>query len=102
MAEGWYRYDASQDRLVLNVRVQPNARRTEIAGVHGNHLKIRVAAPPVDDKANGLLLDFLKKTLELPGGQVMIRRGNRGRTKIIDIAHPGAAVLERVKRLCQP
>jgi uncharacterized protein YggU (UPF0235/DUF167 family) len=102
MAEVGYRYDAIRDRRALDIRAHPNTWRSEIAGIHGNHAKIRVAAPSVADGANGLPLDFLKKTLELPSGQVMIGRGNPGRTQIIDIAHPGAAVLERVKRLCQP
>jgi uncharacterized protein (TIGR00251 family) len=98
----WYRYDPQGDRLVLSVRVQPNASRTGIAGVRNGSLCVRVAAPPIDDRANALLIDFLKKTLELPGGRVMIRRGNHGRTKIIEIAQPGPATLERVKRLAQP
>lgn len=102
MEPDWHRYDARSDRLVLSIRVQPNAGSTGIAGVHGGRLKIRLAAPPVEGRANALLVDFLKKTLDLPGGRVMIRRGSNGRTKIIEISQPGPAVLERVKRLAQP
>jgi uncharacterized protein (TIGR00251 family) len=98
----WYRYDAELDLLILNVRVQPNARRTEIAGLYDGCLKIRVAAPPLEDKANTLLIDFLKKTFELPGGRVIIRRGSHGRSKTIEISQPGAAVLASVKMLPQP
>lgn len=97
----WYRYDAERDLLLLSVRVQPNASRTEIAGLHDGCLKIRVAAPPLDDRANTLLVDFLKKKLELPGGRVMIKRGSHGRSKTIEISQPGAALLASVKMLPQ-
>jgi uncharacterized protein len=97
----WYRYDADHNLLILNVRVQPNASRTGIAGIHDGCLKIRIAAPPLDDRANTLLIDFLKKKLELPGGRVMIKRGSHGRSKTIEISHPGAALLASVKMLPQ-
>lgn len=102
MSASWYRYDAERDLLILNVRVQPNASRTEIAGLHDGCLKIRIAAPPLDNKANGLLIDFLKKKFELPGGRVMIKRGSHGRSKTIEISHPGPALLASVKLLPQP
>jgi len=98
---GWYRYDEGRDTLVLTVRVQPNASRTEIAGVLGGQLKIRVAAPAIEHKANSLLLDFLKKTFELPGGRVMIRRGDRGRTKTIEISSPPQGLVGRLTQLLE-
>ena len=101
MAESWYRYDSERDLLSLVLRVQPNASRTGFAGFHGGHPKIRVAAPAVEDRANTLLLDFLKKKFDLRGGQVIIARGSRGRTKTIEISNPGQALLVRLKDLLQ-
>lgn len=101
-AAAWYRYDPDRDVLTLDVHVQPNASRTETAGLHGGKLKLRVAAPPVDDRANALLLDFLKTKLDLPVGRVMIRRGGRGRSKTIEISQPGPALLDSLKQLLQP
>jgi uncharacterized protein len=98
----WHRYDSQRHMLTLEVRVQPNASRTEIAGLHDGRLKIRVAAPPVDDRANAMLLEFLKTKLDLRGCRVMIRHGGRGRSKTIDISQPGPALLDSVKRLLQP
>ena len=98
----WYRYDAERDVLALEVRVQPNAGRTEIAGLHDGRLKIRLAAPPVDDRANDLLIDFLKARFDLPGGRVMIRRGGRSRSKTIEISQPGSDLLESLNQLLQP
>ena len=101
MADSWYRYDPDRDLLTLVVRVQPNASRTAFAGFHGGSPKIRVAAPPIEDRANALLLDFLKKKFDLRGGQVIIGRGSRGRTKTIEISNPGQTLLVRLKELLQ-
>jgi uncharacterized protein (TIGR00251 family) len=99
LAESWYRYDPDRDLLTLVLRVQPNASRTEFAGFHGGYPKVRVAAPAIEDRANALLLDFLKKKFDLRGGQVIITRGSRGRTKTIEISNPGQTLLVRLKEV---
>lgn len=101
MADSWYRYRPDRDLLTLVLRVQPNASRTEFAGFHGGYPKIRVAAPAVEGRANSLLLDFLKKKFDLRGGQVIITRGSRGRTKTIEVSNPGQTLLVRLKELLQ-
>jgi len=101
LAESWYCYSPDRDLLTLVLRVQPNASRTEFAGFHGGYPKIRVAAPAIEDRANALLLDFLKKKFDLRGGQVIIRRGSRGRTKTIEISNPGQTLLVRLKEPLQ-
>ena len=92
----WYRHDAAHGTLVLAVHVQPNARTTAFAGLHGDAVRIRVAAPAVDDKANSALLDFLRRELELPAGTLAIRRGAHGRRKLIEIAGAGPALIARL------
>jgi uncharacterized protein (TIGR00251 family) len=99
MIESWYRCDEDRDLLTLLLHVQPNAKRTEIAGVYGGRLKVRIAAPAVEGKANELLVGFLADTFDLPGGRVMIRRGSHGRTKTVEIYGQAASLLARVKRL---
>ena len=99
MPDSWYRYDPDHGRLTLSVHVQPNASRTEIAGLHGGNLKVRVAAPAIDGKANATLVGFLAHKFDLPGGRVMIRRGSHGRTKTVEIYGQAACLLERVKEL---
>ena len=93
----WYRLDGDRNVLCINLYVQPNARSTELAGTHGEALKVRVAAPPLDDRANQLLIDFLGKTLSLPGSRVRIGRGGRSRHKLIVIEAPGDAALRTVR-----
>jgi uncharacterized protein len=99
VSESWYRYDKDRGVLTLLLRVQPNAKRTEIAGLYGGHLKVRVAAPAVDDRANALLIGFLADKFDLPGRQVMIRRGSYGRTKTVEIYGQAACLLARVNML---
>jgi uncharacterized protein (TIGR00251 family) len=79
------------------VHVQPHAGRTEFAGLHGGHLKVRIAAPAAGGKANAALVWFLADKLDLPGRRVMIRRGSHARTKTIEISGQDASLLERIK-----
>ncbi|NLW82342.1 MAG: DUF167 domain-containing protein [Desulfovibrionales bacterium] len=61
--------------------VQPGARRSEFAGVHGDCVKIRVQAPAVDNKANAALVRFVAEVLDLRPGQVEIEAGHGSRRK---------------------
>jgi len=93
----WCRFDPGAGRLTLNVHVQPNARVNAFAGLHGNALKIRIAAPAVDDKANAALIDFLHRYLGLPASLIGIRHGARGRRKVVEIAGADASTRELIK-----
>ena len=81
----WFSYNAGGRRLTLNLHVQPGARRSEIVGLHGSALKIKVAAPAVDNKANAALTEFLSETLGIPKSAVAISRGAAGRRKVVEI-----------------
>lgn len=63
------------------VHVQPNASRSECAGLHGDALKIRIAAPPVDGAANEELIRFVAARCGVPRAHVVIRSGAEGRRK---------------------
>ncbi|MGQ0702811.1 MAG: DUF167 domain-containing protein [Gemmatimonadales bacterium] len=71
--------------LRLSIRVQPRARQTELAGTHGEALKIRVAAPPAEGAANAELLRFLAKRLELPRSAIRLVAGAASRNKIVEV-----------------
>ena len=71
----------SNERLFLTVRVTPRSDRDEITGIHGDALKIRLNAPPVDGKANDRLVRFLSEHLKIPNAQVQIIRGFASREK---------------------
>lgn len=89
-AASWRREDGAA--LVLALHVQPGASRTEIAGTHGvagdMRLKLRLAAPPVDGKANAELLRFLAEAFGVPLRQVVLVRGATARQKSVRIESP--------------
>ena len=95
----WYAYDSTTGRIVLTLHVQPNARASAVAGVHGDALKVRIAAPAVDNKANAALIEFLRERLDLRASQIGIRHGVRGRRKQIEITVSAGFVPELVRRL---
>ncbi len=87
MTASWYRHD-KDGRLVLTLYIQPNASRTEIAGLHDGALKIKVAAPPADHQANDKLLEFLRKSFKVGKKQVILKHGEHARQKIVEIIAP--------------
>ncbi|MGH8170424.1 MAG: DUF167 domain-containing protein [Steroidobacteraceae bacterium] len=68
----------------FEVRVQPRASRTELAGMHGGALKVRIAAPPVDDAANRALIEFLAECLGIAKRAVRIVTGETSRAKVLE------------------
>lgn len=71
------------DALLLDVIVSPNARRTRADGLHDGALRVRLVAPPVDGKANALLLDWLAAELGLARRCLRLVRGETARRKQI-------------------
>jgi uncharacterized protein (TIGR00251 family) len=74
--------------LILRIQVQPRARSDEFAGTHGDHLKVRLTAPPVDGRANAALIAFLAETFGVPKRQVTLLAGDTGRSKRLRVAAP--------------
>ena len=86
MSHGWRRDDG--DALILALHVQPGAKRTEIAGTHGEALKVRIKAPPVEGKANTALVRYFASAFGVPVRQVTLVRGESSRDKILRIERP--------------
>lgn len=76
----------SAQGAILSVHVQPGAARTQVAGLHGDSLKFRVAAPPVEGAANDVLRRFLAERFGVPKRSVLIRSGLRSRRKRVLLA----------------
>ena len=72
---------ASPEGVTFYVQVQPRAGRDAIEGEHGNALKIRLTAPPVDDRANEALVQLLAERLNVPRAAVRIVGGEKSRRK---------------------
>ncbi len=71
--------------ILLAVHVQPGAKRTEYVGPHGDRAKIRLAAPPVDGKANQALVAWVAKQFGVRKGDVSIIRGQTSRQKVVSV-----------------
>lgn len=69
----------------LTIRVQPGAARSEVVGPHGDALRVRVASPPVDGKANAELVRFLAEHLGVAKAAVEVTRGHTSRTKVVTV-----------------
>jgi hypothetical protein len=77
-------FQATCQGYVLRLTVVPGARRTEVAGLHGDRLKVRVAAAPEKGAANQELLSFLAARLGLPRSAFRLL-GARSRTKVVEV-----------------
>jgi uncharacterized protein (TIGR00251 family) len=69
----------------LAIRVQPRAKRSEVAGERGGAVVIRVNAPPVDGKANAAVCRLIAERVGVPRGAVRIVRGEASRDKVVRI-----------------
>ena len=69
--------------LLLSLYVQPRSSRNELAGLHGEALKLRLTTPPVDGRANKAVISFLAKLLTIPKSAIIIRSGLQSRSKKI-------------------
>ena len=88
---------ASGEAVLLAVKVTPRASRNAIGGLHGEAMKVKVTAPPVDSAANEALLTLLAEALDCPRQAVQLVRGTTSRHK--QIAITGMKLEEIVRRL---
>jgi uncharacterized protein (TIGR00251 family) len=79
------RVSESNGKVRFSVRVQPRASRSEVVGIYGDALRIRLAAPPVDGAANAELVDFLAEIFAVARRSVKILAGESSRSKIVEV-----------------
>jgi uncharacterized protein len=80
---------ATTTGIQLQLRVQPRASRTELAGIHGDALRVRLAAPPVEGAANQALIRLLANLLSVPRSAVQVIAGEKSRSKIVKVSGIG-------------
>jgi len=85
MTDAPFQIRETADGVQVRVHAQPRARRNEIVGMHNDALKIKIAAPPVDDAANCAIVDFFTDLLDVPKSRVRIIAGLKSRDKTIFI-----------------
>jgi uncharacterized protein (TIGR00251 family) len=85
-APPWFSWHGAD--LTLSLALQPGAKRDEFVGLHGDAVRVRIQAPPVDGKANQRLIEFLAAEFATPRSAVRIVRGESARGKVVRIASP--------------
>jgi len=95
MNQSWI--NQSGDGVIITVHAVPRAAKDAVQGLHGDALKIRLHAPPVDGKANEALIYFLSKMLNIPKNNITLKSGLNQRRKIIVVN--GLSLPEIEKRL---
>ena len=98
MALDWIR-ETADGALVLSLHVQPGAKKTEFVGPHGDAMKLRLAAPPVDGKANAELVAFVARFCDVGRSAVTLVSGETSRAKRVRIEGLDAEIRERLRRL---
>ena len=83
-------------RTTLTLHIQPGAKKTEVAGLYGDALKIRLAAPPVDGKANAALIEFVAERLGLTKSSVRLKSGQTSRRKVLTVDDAPADTAQRL------
>jgi uncharacterized protein len=78
-------FSATSQGYLLKLHIVPGARQTAVAGLHGDRLKVKVAAPPEKGRANQELLEFLARSLKVPLKDVHLTSGAASRTKVVTV-----------------
>jgi uncharacterized protein (TIGR00251 family) len=81
----WLRRDGTD--WLISVHAQPGASRSAIVGPHGDALKVRIAAPALEGRANAELQRFVAAALGVPKRSVQLERGDASRQKLLRVSH---------------
>jgi hypothetical protein len=93
-------FTRQSDGAMLHVYVQPKASKTRIVGIFDGCLKIAIAAPPVEGKANEEVVKFLARLFNIPGRAVVIQAGAQSRRKRVFIQTTGVdLVLDKIEKI---
>ena len=95
-------FSLSGQGYFLRITVSPGAASTEVAGLHGDRLKVRLAAAPEKGAANQALLAFLAKTLKLPRAAVRLAGGGQSRAKAVELLDQSPDLAQRLRQLIAP
>ncbi len=74
--------------LLLNIHVKPRAKENAITGLHGDRLKLRINAPPVDNKANQHIINYLANEFSVKQSEIKLMSGQKHRDKQMRIKQP--------------
>ena len=88
--------------ITLKIHLLPRASRDEICGLHGDAIKVKVTAPPIEGKANKALQIFIAEKLNISASQIEIVAGQRSRKKTLRISGISRAAVEKALGISLP
>ena len=94
----WLR-ETADGSLLLALHIQPGAKQTGFAGLHGEAMKLRLAAPPLEGRANAALCAFLAEFCGVPKSAVMLVSGETSRAKRVRVEGATSAAMARLRAL---
>ena len=92
-------FQPTSQGYILRLTVVPGAQRTQVVGLLGDRLKVRLAAPPEKGAANQELIAFLARRLNLPKSSLKLIGGAQSRTKVVTVSDPSSELEERLGSL---
>jgi len=101
LPDAWPCLSSRGDGVLLQISVMPNAKRTEVDGLHDGALRVRLAAPPIEGRANEALVAWLAKSLGVAKRDVELLRGESSRRKQVAIAVSYDAVARWIGAQCR-
>lgn len=85
--------------VVIDIYVQPGAKISQIIGKHGDRLKLKIGAPPIDGKANQAVIDFFAKLLNLTKNNIAIVSGEKSRNKRVSLIGNVPFFIQQIEEL---
>ncbi len=92
-------YKINKDTITLSLYIQPGSKKNEWVGIYDGLPKLKIAAQPIEGKANKEIIEFLSDYLGIPKSLISIKSGDTGRRKVVEIANTGATVVDKLKGL---
>ena len=83
----------------IQLHVQPGASKSEVAGLHGERIRLRIQSPPVDGRANEAVLDWIAAQLGVPRRTVTLVRGAKSREKTVEVSGVTMDAVQRALEL---
>lgn len=88
-----------RDGVRIAVHIVPNAKKTEVIGLHGDALKLRLQAQPIEGKANEALIRYIADRLDAPKSAVVITHGHTAKRKLLEVGGSGMQVSQVMRTL---
>lgn len=85
-----------KDKIKLHLQIRPQAKRNQVIGIIDSKIRVAIAAPPVDGKANLELIKFIAKTLQLRQCDINIMHGEHSSIKVLEIHLSAKSILDKL------